>query len=72
MRTRMSLVVDALHLGRRELGVSLRGGEALVPEHLLDGSQIRAFLQHVSAEGVAQRVRMHVGREAVGLRDAFD
>jgi hypothetical protein len=68
----MGLIVDALHLAGGELGVALRGGEALVAEHLLDGAQVGAFLQHVRAEGVAQRVRMHVGREAAGDSDLLD
>ncbi len=58
---RVSCVVDALDLGDGELGVALRGGKALVTEHLLDGAEIGPFFQHVGAERVAQGMRMDVG-----------
>ena len=45
-------------------------------EHLLDGAKVGAFLQQVSAEGMAQSVRVYVWREAFGdgdlLNDASD
>ena len=40
-----------------DVGVDLRGGDAAVPEHLLDGAQVGAALQQVGGEGMAQRMR---------------
>ena len=34
-----------------------------MPQHLLNRAQVRAFLQHVRAERMAQRVRMHIRRQ---------
>jgi len=61
-RPRMRLVVHPLHLPRRQVRVSLRRREPLVPQYLLDRAQVRALLQHVRAERMAQRVRMHIRR----------
>ncbi len=58
----MGLIVDVQHMLHRKLGVTLRSGETLVTQHLLDGSQISSFFQHVSAEGMAQSMRVNVGR----------
>ena len=68
----MGLVVDMQHMLHRELRVPLRGGEALVAEHLLDRSQVRAFFEHVRSESVAQGMRMHVGRQSLGDGDFLD
>src|ERR1039458_10561367 len=69
LRVRMGAVVDLHHVFDGELRVALRGREALMAEHLLDRAQVGAFLQHVSAEGMAQRVRMHIGRESARYGD---
>src|ERR1019366_9327522 len=69
LRVRMRPVVNLHHVLDRQLRVTLRGRETLVAEHLLDGAQVGAFFQHVRAEGMAQRVRMHVGRESARHRD---
>ena len=60
----MRLVIHAQQMLHRKLGVTLRGREALVPEHLLDSAQIGTFFEHVGAEGVPQRVRVNVGRQS--------
>ena len=59
-RPGMSLVVHRQNVFHGKLRVTLRGGEPLVPEHLLNGAQVRAFLQQVGAESVPQGVRVNV------------
>ena len=71
-RSRMSLIVNLQHVLDGKLGVALGGGKALVAEHLLDRAQVSAFLQHVSSEGMPQRVRMNIGRQPLGNRDFLD
>ena len=48
----MGVVVDLEHVLDGELGVALSSGEALMAQHLLNGAQVGAFLQQMSAEGV--------------------
>jgi hypothetical protein len=62
LRPGMRAVVHLEHLLHRELGVFLRRGEAFVPQHFLDGFQVGALSQQVSAERVSQGVGMDVGR----------
>lgn len=62
LRPRMGLIVNIHHVLDRELGIALRGREALVPQQFLDGAQVRSFFQHVRAEGVTQSMRMNLGR----------
>ena len=50
----MGEAVDLLQALRGHMGVDLRGGEARVPQHVLDAAQIGAALQKVGGEGVAQ------------------
>jgi len=57
----MRLIVDVHHVLDGELGVALRGGQALVAEEFLDGAQVGSLFQHVRAEGVAQGVGMNFG-----------
>jgi hypothetical protein len=52
--------------------VDLRRGDRGVAEHLLYGAQVRCRLEQVRREGVAQRVRRHLGREAGEERGALD
>ena len=47
------MMFDAQTLGGG-MRVDLRGGQACVPEHLLNASQIGASCQHVGGEGVTQ------------------
>jgi len=56
----------------RELGVALRSREAFVAEHFLDCAQVCAFLKHVSAECVAQSVRVDIRRQSFCDSDLFD
>src|ERR1700733_4402044 len=69
---RMRLIVDRHHVLDGELCVALRGGEALVPEEFLNGAQVGPFVEHVCAEGVAEGMRVHVGRKAFGDCNALD
>src|ERR1700730_361391 len=59
----MRLVIHSKQVLHRELGVTLRRGKAFMTEHLLDSSQVGAFLEHVGAEGVPKSVGMDVGGE---------
>src|SRR5271157_3848023 len=72
LRVWMRAVVHLHHVLDRKLSVSLRGRQALVAEHLLDGAQVSALLQHVRAEGVPQSVWMNVGREPARNGDLLD
>src|SRR6266566_7882752 len=69
--TRMCLVVHRQHVLHGELRITLRGRETLVTKHFLDRTQISAFLQHVRAKSVAQRMRMNIGRQSLDYRDLF-
>src|SRR5271166_5563769 len=68
----MRLIVHLQHVLHRQLCVALRGCEAFVAKQLLDGAQIGTFFQHVRAEGMAQSVWVHVGREAFGYSNFLD
>ena len=67
----MRPVVDLRQLRGGQLRVALRSGETLVAEQFLNSAQVRAFLQQMRSEGVAQRVRMHISRKAAQNGDAF-
>ena len=69
--SRMRLVVHRQHVLHGELRITLRGRETLVTKHFLDRTQISAFLQHVRAKSVAQRMRMNIGRQSLDYRDLF-
>jgi len=69
---RMSLVINLGQLSRGELGVSLRGGEPLMAEKLLNCAQVGAFLKQMCAESVAKRVRMHICGEPAANGDPLD
>ncbi len=56
----MRLVIHPLNLTHRQLRITLRSREPLMPQHLLDRAQISALLQHVRPEGMSQRMRMHI------------
>ena len=54
------MVVDqGLEPGRQDVGVNLGGRDVGVPQHLLDAPQIRAVIEEMGGEGVAQ----HMGRD---------
>ena len=59
----MCLVVDRLELRRRQLRISLRCREALVPKQLLDRAKVCAFFQQMRAKRMPQRVWMDISRE---------
>jgi hypothetical protein len=52
LRPRMGLIVDRQHVLHGKVGVALSGGEPLVAQHFLDGTQVGAFLEQVCAESV--------------------
>ena len=60
----MGAVVDGGDLADGQVRIALRGGKSRMAQHLLNGAEVRTLLQHVRAKGVAQRVRMHVRRQA--------
>lgn len=68
----MGLIVDLRKLRCGELGVALGCGEALMSKQFLNSAEVCAFLQQMCSEGVAQRVRMHVGGESAQDSDALD
>src|SRR6266567_7102718 len=72
LRSRMRLIVYRQQMLHRKLRVSLRGRESLMAEHLLDGAQVGAFLQHVRAERMAQSVRVHIRRQPSCHRHLLD
>ena len=63
------MMFDAQTL-RGGMRVDLRGGQARVPEHLLDAAQIGASCQHVGGEGVAQIVGRDGAMEALQRQSA--
>src|SRR3954465_4097439 len=68
----MRRLIDGPESGRRHVRVDLRGCEALVPEQLLDDAEIRAALQEVCREAVAQRVGRHAIRETAVAAKAIE
>ena len=68
----MRPVVDLRDLPDRELGVALGGRQALVSQQFLDGPQVGTLLQHVRAEGVAQRMGVDLRRQSFSQRDSLD
>ena len=53
----MAFFVDFQELFQINVGVFLCGGQALMPQKLLDDPQIRTPAQKVGREGVTKRVR---------------
>ena len=64
--TRMRLVVRRLQPLRRQVRVDLRRAQRLVAQQLLNRAQVRAVLQKVRGEGVAERVGADVRIKAGG------
>src|SRR5438132_1920067 len=56
MRPRMSLVVGLHQPVERDVGVPLGRGQGGVAEQFLDRAQVRAAVQEVGREGMAERV----------------
>ncbi len=52
----MCLLVGRPQSGRRNVGVDLGGGEALVAEELLDNAKVRPALEEMRSEGMAERM----------------
>ena len=57
----MRAAVDFRDFPDRKLGIALSRREPFVAEQLLNGPQVRALLEHVRAEGMAQGVGMDLG-----------
>ena len=53
----MRFLIDPLHRFRRDMRVFLRGRERGMTENLFDEHKVSAVFQHVSGEGMPQRVR---------------
>ena len=65
----MRLIVDLQHMLHRELRIALRGGKSLVTEQFLDGTQVGAFFEQVSAEGMTKGVGVEIGWKSPGDGD---
>ena len=72
----MGLVINLGQVIDIEMGVFLSGGQADVAQQFLDGAQVRAHLQQMGGERVAQGVRGHghadAGPQAVHLDRTLD
>src|SRR4051812_21494645 len=55
--SRMRAVIRLHEPPEVDVRVALRGGEARVPEELLDGTQVGARAEQMRREGVAERMR---------------
>ena len=67
------MVKDVLHpLLRADVGVDFCGEDALVPQHILHGTEVSTVLNKVSGKGMAECVRMHVFLDAGKERLLFD
>src|SRR4051794_30680440 len=69
---RMGPAVDVPDPFAGEVRVQLRGGDTRMPEQLLDDTQVRAALEQMRRERVAQRVRTHPPFEPGARRGAAD
>ena len=63
-RPRVGAAIGGPEARRRDVGVDLRRREALVAEQLLDDPQVRAAVEQVRRERVAERVRRDAVRQA--------
>ena len=68
----MRLVVDAHKMIKGDVRVALGGGKAGMAEQFLYGAHIRAVLQHVRGEGVAQGVRRQMLRQPGAFADLVE
>src|ERR1039457_6775097 len=69
---RVRPLVDLEEMRAVHLRIDLRGGEARMPQQLLDGAQIRTRAQKMGGEGVAERMRggrLWQPKRAAGPRD---
>src|SRR5687767_8573374 len=64
----MRFLVDLQYMAGIDVGVPLRGGQAGMPEQLLNGSEIGASFQQMGGEAVAEGVRA----QAPGRRHLLD
>ena len=55
-----------------DVEVDLGGGDALVAEHLLDGTQVRAAFEEMGGEAVAEGVGGDGGADACGATELLD
>ena len=61
----MTSVIDAGEVLEIKVGVHLRRGDVRVTEQFLDPAQILTRLEQVRGEGVAEKMGMHVHRQAL-------
>ncbi len=55
----MVLLIDLLQSLLENVSVNLGGGNITVPQHQLNGAQIRAAFEQVSCEGMPESMRMN-------------
>src|SRR5690606_3757994 len=61
LRQRVGTCVDLSQSIHGDMGVTLGGGEARVPEHFLDPPQVRAGVEQVGGAAMPERMRMEIG-----------
>ena len=68
----MGFAVDILQVVLHHVGVDLGGGDIRMPQHLLNGTEIRSVFQQMDGEGVAQGVGGDILLDAGGLLVVLD
>ena len=68
----MRLVVDALQMLEADVGVALGGGEARMPQKLLDAPNVRPAAQQMGGEGMAKYVRANLATQAASPNLAIE
>src|ERR1041384_8575130 len=72
LRSRMSLVVNRRELVQVEMRVALRRGETRVAQQLLNDPEVRAAIQQMRRERMAQPVRPHAHGHLRGFEIFID
>ena len=60
MRTRMRGIIRFLNSLGGQVRVNLRGAQALMPQHFLNGPQVRPVIQHMRGKAVPQGMRTDI------------
>ena len=68
----MALLIGFPDLSSGQVRIYLRGRYVLMPQELLDGSQVRAVREHVRSERVPERMRAHVSARRKLARLSLD